>query len=185
MQREQQDKLMDEMFSPISKQTLPASIEERLDLYTKRNELEDKNINYKIIKQKFLNYRQFNFKLVRGKKENIPAYALSYSILPRKKAQGRVEYNIEDIYYFNREEIIFITLKCYNDFFKLNYKDINDLVFNSPTYEDEMMLRNHITHGLFNLSPIIVVKEIIDDAKLTIHLDATSYEDVKEKLILI
>lgn len=86
MQREQQERLMDEMFSAISNQIQPASIEERLELYSRRNELEDKNIAYKIIKEKFLNYRQFNFKLISQKNEIIPAYALFYSTLPRKKA---------------------------------------------------------------------------------------------------
>ena len=185
MQREQQDKLMDEMFSPISNNILPASIEERLELYTKRNKLEDENKNYKIIKQKFLNYRQFNFKLVKGKKENIPAYALSYSTLPRKKAQGRIEYQIDNIYYFNREEIVFITLDYYNNFLNLQYKNINELIFNAPSFNDEYKLRTHISHGLYNLSPIIVVDKIIDDAKLNIYLDALSYEDTKEKLIIL
>ncbi|MCV6606731.1 MAG: epoxyqueuosine reductase QueH, partial [Campylobacterales bacterium] len=40
-QRESQNKLMDEMFSPISNQILPESIESRLELYYKRNELEN------------------------------------------------------------------------------------------------------------------------------------------------
>ncbi len=48
---------MDEMFSPISNQILPESIESRLSIYQKRDELEEKNIPYKIIKQRFLNYR--------------------------------------------------------------------------------------------------------------------------------
>ncbi|MEO1937354.1 MAG: epoxyqueuosine reductase QueH, partial [Sulfurimonas sp.] len=109
MQREQQDKLMDEMFSPLSRKTLPASIEERLELYAKRNELEDQGIPYKILKEKFLNYREFSCKLIKGKKEIIPAYALSYSTLPRKRAQGKIEFSHEDIHYFNRDEIIFIS----------------------------------------------------------------------------
>ncbi len=185
MQREQQHKLMDEMFCPISNQTLPASIEERLELYTRRNQLEDENINYKIIKQKFLNYRQFNFRLLKGKKEDIPAYALSYSTLPRKKAQGKIEYSFENIHYFNREEILFITLKCYNDFFKLCYKNVKALLFNPPSFQEEMMLRTNLTKDILNLSPIIVLDEIITDAKLTLYLDASTYEDIKEKIILI
>ena len=32
---------MDEMFNPISNQILPESIEERLELYQKRNDYED------------------------------------------------------------------------------------------------------------------------------------------------
>ena len=182
MQREQQNKLMDEMFSPISGQILPASIEERLALYTKRNELEDEGREYKIIKQKFLNYRQFHCKLISGKKDTLEAYALSYSTLPRKKAQGRIEFSYNDIYYFNREEIKFITLQTYNDLSNSNYKSIKELIYNPLDFEKEQALRNIISGTNYDLTPIIVVKEI-PQTKLTILLDAKSYEDTKEKLI--
>ncbi|HIP54025.1 MAG TPA: diacylglucosamine hydrolase like protein, partial [Sulfurimonas autotrophica] len=182
MQREQQNKLMDEMFSPISGQILPASIEERLALYTKRNELEDEGREYKIIKQKFLNYRQFHCKLISGKKDTLEAYALSYSTLPRKKAQGRIEFSYNDIYYFNREEIKFITLQTYNNLSNSNYKSIKELIYNPLDFEKEQALRNIISGTNYDLTPIIVVKEI-PQTKLTILLDAKSYEDTKEKLI--
>jgi predicted adenine nucleotide alpha hydrolase (AANH) superfamily ATPase len=184
MQREQQDKLMDEMFSPISGQILPASIEERLALYTQRNTLEDKNIEYKIIKHKFLNYRQFNFKLIEGKGTIVPAYALSYSTLPRKKAQGRIEFHIKELHYFNREEIKFITLDDFNTLTQRKYKTINELIFNPPSFQEENVLRLALLHTTYDLTPIIVV-ENISDKKLTIHLDAKVYEDTKEKLIVL
>jgi predicted adenine nucleotide alpha hydrolase (AANH) superfamily ATPase len=184
IQREQQDRLMDEMFSPISNQTLPASIEERLDMYRYRMELEDKNIEYKIIKQKFLNYRQFNFKLIRGKKEVIPAYALSYSTLPRDKAQGRIEFEDKNIHYFNREEIKFITLEFFNSTCGLDYKTINELIFNPPTVEEEVNFRKTLTCTNYDLSPIIIINEI-PLTKLTVELNAKTYEDTKEKLIII
>jgi predicted adenine nucleotide alpha hydrolase (AANH) superfamily ATPase len=184
MQREQQDKLMDEMFSPISGQILPASIEERLALYTQRNTLEDKNIEYKIIKHKFLNYREFNFKLIEGKATLIPAYALSYSTLPRKKAQGRIEYQINELHYFNREEIKFITLNDFNTLIQRKYKTINELIFNPPSFQEENILRLSLLHTTYDLTPIIVVEKI-SDKKLTIYLDAKTYEDTKEKLIVL
>ncbi|MDA7818302.1 epoxyqueuosine reductase QueH [Sulfurimonas sp.] len=184
MQRDQQDRLMDEMFSPISNQTLPASIEERLEMYKYRMKLEDEGTEYRIIKQKFLNYRQFNFKLIKGKKEVIPAYALSYSILPRQRAQGRIEFENDDIHYFNREEIKFITLDYFNSTCKSDYKNVNELIFNNPNFEKELLLRENITNNNYDLSPIIVI-DSIPDSKLTINLDSKTYEDVKEKLILI
>ncbi len=184
MQREQQEKLMDEMFSPISNAILPASIEERLETYKERNRLEDENIEYKIIKQKFLNYRQFNFKVTKGKNQNIPAYALTYSTLPRKRAQGRVEFENENIHYFNREEIKFITLATFNSLAKKEYQSIKELIFNPPTIEEELQIRAKISSNAYDLTPIIVVKELIQ-TKLTIELDAKNYEDVKEKLIII
>jgi len=184
MQREQQDKLMDEMFSPISKQIMPASIEERLEMYKLRNSIEDKDIEYKIIKQKFLNYRQFNFKLIKGKKEVIPAYALSYSTLPRKKAQGRIEFSINDIHYFNREEIKFITLEHFNYLGKFKFSNINELIFNSPSFDDELSIRAFLNSSNYDISPIIVVEEI-PDSKLNISLDAKTYEDIREKLLVV
>jgi len=184
MQREQQDRLMDEMFSPIGNQILPASIEERLQMYKKRNQLEDENIKYKILKEKFLNYRQFNFKLIKGKREIIPAYALFYSSLPRERAQGKIEFGHNNIYYFNREEIKFITLDYFNSYFNTNYKTINELIFNPLHVEQELELRASITGSNYNLSPIIILEEIID-TKLTIILKSKTYEDTKEKLLLI
>ena len=184
MQREQQDRLMDEMFSPISNNILPASIEERLALYTKRNELEDENIKYKIIKQKFLNYRQFNFRLTEGKKTHITAYALSYSTLRRKRAQGKIEFYHDRLHYFNREEIKFITLEDFNLLIKHNYKDINELIFNPPSFEEELEVRTTLTGSNYDLTPIIVVEDI-SDKKLNIYLDAKTYEDTKEKLIVL
>jgi len=184
MQREQQDRLMDEMFSPIRNQILPASIEERLYMYKQRNQLEDDELSYKILKEKFLNYRQFNFKLIKGKKEIIPAYALFYSSLPREKAQGRVEFSHNNIYYFNREEIIFITLEYFNHFTNSSYKTIKELIFNPLHVEQELSLRANITDSNYNISPIIVVEKIID-SKLTIILKSKTYNDTREKLLIL
>lgn len=183
MQRDQQNKLMDEMFSPISGKTMPASIEERLEMYAKRNELEDAGKKYKIIKQKFLNYRQFNFKLISGKKDLIDAYAFSYSVLPRKKAQGRIEFSYKNVHYFNREEIKFITLDTYNNLSNSDYKSVKELIYNPLDLDKEQALRSVISGSDYDLTPIIVVEEI-PQTKLNVHLDAKTYEDTKEKLII-
>ena len=184
MQREQQHKLMDEMFSPVSKQILPASIEERLELYETRRALEEQNKAYKIIKQKFLNYRQFNFKLLSKKIDIINAYALFYSTLPRKKAQGRIEFTHNNISYFNREEILFITLDFFNQELKTQYNNIKELIFSPPAVEKEIALRVKLTNTQSDLSPIIVVQNI-PQTKLTIELNAKTYEDTREKLIVL
>ena len=184
MQREQQDRLMDEMFSPVSNLTLPSSIEERLEMYRYRMELDETQTPYKIIKQKFLNYRQFSFKLIKGKKEVLEAYALSYSTLPRKRAQGKVEFEAKNIHYFNREEVKFITLEYFNSLSSHQYKNIKELIFNPPNFEEELTIRTSLLDQNYNLTPIIVVNEILD-SKLTIQLDAKTYEDVKEKLIIL
>jgi len=184
IQRDEQNRLMDEMFSPISNQILPASIEERLEFYKYRIELEDKNINYKIVKEKFLNYRQFNFQLIKGKKEIIPAYALVYSTIPRKKAQGKIEFSDKNIHYFNREEIRFLTIKEFNLRAKTNFNDVKELIFNPLSFKEELKIRDSIVENFYDLSPIIVVDEIIE-SKLIVKLGAKCYEDTKEKLIVL
>lgn len=183
MQREQQERLMDEMFSEISGRVLPASIEERLELYMQRMELEDKNADYRIVKEKFLNYRLFDLKLTQ-KGDVIPAHALFYSTLPRKKAEGRVEFSADGVHYFNREEIKFITLEQFNKTAELGYKDIYELIFNPPSVEKELCIRASLTGSHYDLSPLIVVEEIPQE-KLNITLDAKVYEDTRERLINI
>jgi len=184
MQREQQNRLMDEMFSPICGSVLPASIEERLKMYRYRIELEEKDIKYKIIKHKFLNYRQFNLKVGITKNSVIPAYALSYSTLPRKKAQGRIEFEHNDIYYFNRDEIKFIDIDSFNSMTKKEYKNVKEIIFNPPSFEEEMILRNRLTSSIYDLTPIIVLDKI-PDRKISIELDYKTYEDTREKLIIL
>ncbi len=184
MQRNSQDRLMDEMFSPISNQILPASIEERIAMYEERMRLEDKGTDYRIIKQKFLNYRQFSCTLIKGKKEVIPAHAITYSTLPRKRAQGKIEYAIDDVHYMNREEIRFITLSTFNSLLKTSHTTLTELIFSPPSQADEQRLRKLLTEESFDLTPIIVV-ESIPEGKLTLKLDAKVYEDTKEQLRLL
>ncbi|RLA71964.1 MAG: diacylglucosamine hydrolase like protein [Epsilonproteobacteria bacterium] len=183
MQREQQDRLMDEMFSPISNRILPASIEERLAMYEKRMSLEDEGIKYRILKEKFLNYRQFSCKVILGKSDVIPAYALSYSTLPRKKAQGRIEYTIDNVHYMNRDEIHFIDLTTFNGLSGFNFSNVIELIFNPLSFEQEQHIRSQISSSFFDITPIIVVDAIMDK-KVTLHLDAKVYEDTKERLII-
>jgi len=184
MQRAQQERLMDEMFSPISNQILPASIEERLELYSRRNELEEKSIAYKIIREKFLNYRQFSLKVTSDKTGTIPSYALFHSTLPRKKAQGNIEFISKNIGYFNREEIKFVTLDFFNSTCNFNYRTITELIFNPPSFEEELKFRTFLTETNCNLSPIIIIDEM-PQTKLTVELDAKIYEDTIEKLIIL
>ena len=46
----------------------------------------------------------------------------------------------------------------------------------------ELKIREKITKNPYDLSPIIVLDEIIDE-KYEIEINATTYEDVKEEII--
>lgn len=180
MQRKQQHRLMDEMFSPLNRQILPASIEERLELYQKRVELEDQGIDYRIIKERFLNYRLFSASLTVGL-DVIPSYPLFYSTINRTSTEGKIELEVEGQFFLNREEVRFITIDTFNTLTASSYKTTQALMVNPPLLETEIRLRMHLTHSPFNTSAIIVVDEI-PTTKIVLMLETKTYEDTREKL---
>ncbi|MGA9045767.1 epoxyqueuosine reductase QueH [Sulfuricurvum sp.] len=183
MQRDQQHRLMDEMFSPLSNQILPASIEERLELYTKRMELEEQNTPYRIVKERFLNYR-----LVRASVKSggcvIPSYPLFYSTISRTTTEGKIDFEINGQFYLNREEVRFITCETFNALTHLDYANVKALMFSPPSIDIEIALRSHLTQSPFNTSAIMVV-DVIPTAKINLILETKTYDDTKEKLIII
>jgi hypothetical protein len=183
MQRDQQHRLMDEMFSPLSKQILPASIEERIELYTKRMDLEDANISYKIIRERFLNYRLLRSSITVDKKV-IPSYPLIYSTINRTRAEGKIDFELDRQHFLNREEVRFLTLEMFNTLTSSNYQNTQELMFNAPLIETEIALRSRLTGNPFNTSAIIVVDEI-PTTKITITLETKTYDDTREQLIII
>ncbi|XPV68821.1 MAG: epoxyqueuosine reductase QueH [Halarcobacter sp.] len=180
-QREQQDKIMDEMFSPISNQILPESIESRLEIYKKRDDLEEQGIPFQIIKQRFLNYRLLSATL-KIDKEIVPSYFLCYSTLGKKKTNGRITYEKNEISYLNRDEVKILPLNIFNELGNSTYRSVKDLMFNPPTFKSELNIREKITNNPYGLSTIVVVDEVID-GKYDISLDSVIYEDVKEVII--
>jgi len=180
-QREAQKKLMDEMFNPISNQIMPKSIEERLELYKKRNTLENENKKYKIIKKRFLNYRLLGAK-VSIQKEVIPSYIFTYSTLNKKSSAGHIEYEKDGIYYFNRDEIKFISLQKFNNLAKTSYKSIKELIYNPLNFYDELNLRNEIVKNPYDLSTLIILDKITNE-KYEVWINSITYEDVKEEII--
>jgi len=182
-QRQQQNRLLDELFSPISNQIQPASIEDRIRLYEKREELEEKVIKYKIIKRRFLNWRLL-FGVIKHKKSTLIAHILPYSKVKTSYSRGKIEYKIDDIHYFSRDEIKFITLKRYNKLLNSNFTNTLDLIYNPPEFEKEVNLREKICNSFYDLSTIIVVDEI-PKGKVELKIDAKVYEDVQEVLITL
>ena len=113
IQRDQQNKLADELFSPISRQVQPESIEARIALYEKRLVLEEENRPYKIVKQRFLNWR-LSMGTLRIRKEVTPAHFLPYSTIKSEYTRGKIDYQTEDLHHMNRDEVKFISLETYN-----------------------------------------------------------------------
>ncbi|MEY3001717.1 MAG: hypothetical protein RLZZ428_92 [Pseudomonadota bacterium] len=181
IQRDQQQKLTDELFLPISKQIQPESIEERIALYEKRWQLEEAQKPYKIIKQRFLNWR-IQMGLLRTKNGVIPAHFLPYSTLKGEYTRGKIEHHIGPVYYMSRDEVRFITLAHYNTLADTNYKDLKGLIFTPPSFEKEVALRTKLGMDMYDLSAVLVVEQI-PTSKLEILCQSKTYSDVKETLV--
>lgn len=168
--------VIDELLNPITNQVLPASIEEKLDFYKNRLSLS----SYKIIKENFLNYRLLKG-IVKYEKNVTDSYILFYSYLKRP-AKGKIEFFYNEIGYFNRMQIIFVSLNKFNKFLKKDYKNVREIFKNPPLIEEEIAFRNYITKTPYNLSPIIVIDKL-QNGKYEIEINAKLYPDNKEILI--
>ncbi len=178
-QREYQDKLTDELISPIGKQILPESIESRLELY----KIRDETANCSIIKQRFLNYRLLSGKVIVSKKV-IPSYFLNYSTIKNNKTQGRVETTIDYVSYLNRDEVKLISLEYFNTVANTNYENILEIVYNPLKFDDELKVREKILKNSFYDLSCVIVLECIEDTKYEIFCNSKVYDDVKDNLVL-
>ncbi len=180
-QREEQKKFLDELISPINKQILPNSLENRIELYEKRYKI---NKPYEIVRENFLNYR-----LLRGvlkeDKEVIPSYILQYSTTKRKSVKFKIERNIQDIYFANRENIKLLSLAKFNQLINKNYKNMKEFLYNPITFDEEVNLRNKIDKNFYSLNTIIILQNIHQMAKYELFIEYKLYEDVKENLIFL
>ena len=181
MQREQQQKLADELFTPLSGQIQPESIEARIKLYEKRLELEEQNIPYKIVKQRFLNWR-LKFAILKVRKEVVAAHILPYSTLKGEYTRGKIEYQINDVHHMSRDEVKFITLATYNQLLTTTYTSLTQLLFNPPEFKDEVALRSRLGLDAYDLSAVVVTEEI-PSKKIELLIQSETYSDVEERLM--
>jgi hypothetical protein len=141
-------------------------------------EYEKRGIEYKIVKERFLNWR-IEFGQLIVQRETIPAHFLPYSTIRGGYSRGRIEYSIDELYYMNRDEIKFISLDRYNQLLDQKYDSIEQLLFNPPSFKEELELRKKIITNNYDLSTIMVT-EHIPTKKVKITLKSHIYEDVKE-----
>jgi len=168
-QRDQQEQFIDELLSPINKQVLPASIEEKLSFY---NHLSDDGV---LSKSTFLNYRLLKAKV--SIKENvIPSYFLIYSYPKWKKFSAKVEHIVDEIAHLNKSGAKIITLEYLNKVLQENFESVNEIKID---IEDEIFLRGEIDPVPYSLSPIIVLEEIPTE-KIDVELESKIYFDIKD-----
>ncbi|QCI27426.1 epoxyqueuosine reductase QueH [Caminibacter pacificus] len=179
-QQKSHQEIIDELISPWPFQILPSSIEEKLEIYEKRIELEDKGKKYKIIKENFLNYRLLSAK-VEVKKKVIANYVLFYSYLDRPQ-RVRIEFEKNGIGYANRAQVIFVKVSKINEILNKRYDNVSEIYKKPITIQEELEVRKNITETEFNLSPIIVLDEF-EEVRYDIDINSKIYSDNKEILI--
>jgi hypothetical protein len=183
MQREQQQKLADELFMPLNQQIQPESIEARIALYEKRWELEEQEKSYKIVKQRFLNWRLL-FATLRVQKEVVAAHILPYSTMKSPYTRGKVEYCVGKLHYMNRDEVKFLTLENYNQLMQTKYQTIASLIFSPPSFKQEVALRKSLGLQSYDLSAVVVVASI-PTKKIELQIQSRTFDDVQEVLLEI
>lgn len=181
-QRREQNIFMDEMMSPLSGQVLPGSIEERFALYEKRMDLEKKRSGYRIVRQKFLNYRLLGGS-VKISGAVVPSYVLAYSALKKGQTRGRIELKQDGIFFLSRDEVRLMTISTFNHLGDFGYKSVRELMWFAPAFEEELAVRAALAPGPYDLSPLIVLDEILEGETFDIQIDAKTYEDVREVLV--
>ena len=185
VQREQQHKWADELSTPLKPQILPSSIEERIELYEKVMECESKKISFKLVREKFLNYRLLRAWVKNSEKEVIPSYVLFYSTCKKEYVKTKVETIINGVGFLAKEEARFISLETFNALVHTNYINVKEMLQNPPKLELEMMFRNTYMKSLFtSLSPLIVLDEI-KIGSYELFVQSKTYHDIRENLVLI
>lgn len=160
-----------EFFSPITKQILPNSIEERLEIYTKIYEEKDKNFELK--KEKILNYRLLSC-VVKFEKKAVKSYVIFYSHF-----KGRIKFKIEkNCEIFENQQIKILSFKKFKEIFGVNFLHFDE-IFKSPLkIEDEINFREKICFK-YSLVPVIIV-ENLEIGNYEIFGESKIYEDFRE-----
>jgi hypothetical protein len=182
-QREQQNKLLDEMMVPLNGQVLPQSIEERYAMFLERNKLSQTDKNYMFVKTRFLNYRLLSG-WIKVNKHVIPSHILCYSTLNKGKSSGRVEYSHHGVYFLNKDEVKLIKLSLLNTLCHTTYKNVKELLKNPLSFDEEIALRQKLTQNAHDLSFIAVLDEISKEVKFEIEIQSHIFEDVKETILI-
>ncbi|TBR81274.1 diacylglucosamine hydrolase like protein [Campylobacter novaezeelandiae] len=173
---------IDELMCPITKQILPSSIEERISLYKKVFKLEQKEIAFKLSREKFLNYRLLKA-LIKIDKKVVKSYILFYSHFKNSYTKFSLEKDYEQVYMSFKDEINFWDFNYFNALLKNKFKDFNELLNKPLKIKQEISLRQRLL-GTYNLSPIVILDKITK-GRYEILAQSEIYFDTREKIILI
>lgn len=173
---------VDELMSPITRQMLPASIEERTKLYKKVIALEKKGVKFKLIREKFLNYRLLYGRVLVEQKP-IKTHILFYSHFKNAKICFTQNENAKGILRIFKDEVIFWDFEYFNALCKGKFQSFEALLKKPLSVQKETALRQKL-FGAYHLSPIII-SEKLPQGKVQIAAKSEIYFDIREKIVRI
>ena len=170
-----------ELISPIDRQILPASVEEKLKFYKKLCSLERKGVKFSVLRDRFLNYRLLRA-WIKFDGEVVPSFVLFGSHFTRENVKLSVERGCE-IFCSDKGEIKILSLTKFNEISRSNFKSVSEMLKNPPSLACQNKARTALRVA-GSLSPIIVTDEI-RAAKVQIYGLSRIFLDVREILVRI
>ncbi|EPP8196853.1 TPA: epoxyqueuosine reductase QueH [Campylobacter lari] len=175
-----QKAFIDELMSPINKQILPSSIEEKIKFYNQVKKLEKKGIKFEIQREKFLNYRLLRA-LIKQNKQAIKTHVLFYSHFKNSYTKFSILDEGLKHYKSAKDEINLWSFDYFNSLCKMRFKNYEDFLQNPLKIEQEIKIRQK-HFGVYDLSPVIIVENIIKGA-YEFMAKSEIYFDSKEKIV--
>ncbi|EAK0847943.1 epoxyqueuosine reductase QueH [Campylobacter lari] len=175
-----QKAFIDELMSPINKQILPSSIEEKIKFYNQVKSLEKKGIKFEIQREKFLNYRLLRA-LIKQNKQAIKTHVLFYSHFKNSYTKFSILDEGLKHYKSAKDEINLWSFDYFNSLCKMRFKNYEDFLQNPLKIEQEIKIRQK-HFGTYDLSPVIIVENIIKGA-YEFMAKSEIYFDSKEKIV--
>ena len=170
-----------ELMSPIDRQILPASVEEKLKFYKKLCSLEKNGVKFSVLRDRFLNYRLLRA-WIKFDGEVVPSFVLFGSHFTRENVKFSIERECE-IFCSDKGEIKILSLAKFNEISRSNFKSVSEMLKNSPSLARQNKARAALC-AAGSLSPIIVTDEI-RAAKVQIYGLSRIFLDVREILVRI
>nr|WP_315048973.1 epoxyqueuosine reductase QueH [uncultured Campylobacter sp.] len=170
-----------ELMSPIDRQILPASVEEKLKFYKKLCSLEKNGVKFSVLRDRFLNYRLLRA-WIKFDGEVVPSFVLFGSHFTRENVKFSVERECE-IFCSDKGEIKILSLAKFNEISRSNFKSVSKILKNPPSLARQNKARAALCSA-GSLSPIIVTDEI-RAAKVQIYGLSRIFLDVREILVRI
>ncbi|MDR0408134.1 MAG: epoxyqueuosine reductase QueH [Campylobacteraceae bacterium] len=177
-QRSAKNKIADELINPIGKEVLKGSIAERINLYKKICECEDKNQKFAIQKEEFQNYRLLWGRVIEDTRTAhsyfIGRYKFENSVLQTKITK------IKNGFGFTGDGILFLDLECFNSMTHVNYKSVKEMMFYPATYQKYSNMKCKLSEY-----QLIIVLDNIKKTSYKIEAKSINYQDVREVLAIL